>query len=71
MIMEAHKEKLLLIRAKRRLTREMLAEKAGISVRTLYKIEKGMPVRMITAVKLCEALEIELAQLDITIVEEQ
>ena len=44
------------LREDRLLTREELAERAGVSLRTIWSVEKGMPCRLVTKRKILHAL---------------
>ena len=62
---------LFIVRVQNNLTREQLSVKANVSTRTIYKAEKGQPIRLMVAYRLCQALGIDLSDIDIQIVEQQ
>jgi len=44
------------LREDRLMTREELAERAGVSLRTIWSVEKGMPCRLVTKRRILQAL---------------
>jgi transcriptional regulator with XRE-family HTH domain len=46
-----------------RVTMEELAAAAGISVKTLYRIEAGAPTSETTVIKLARALDVDVVEL--------
>jgi DNA-binding XRE family transcriptional regulator len=44
------------LREDRLMTREELAERAGVSLRTVWSVEKGLPCRIVTRRKILQAL---------------
>lgn len=57
----AHKESSNLVRELREallMTRAELAERAGVSLRTVWSVESGVPCRVLTKRKILEALGI-------------
>jgi DNA-binding XRE family transcriptional regulator len=55
------------LRSRKGITQEKLAQLSGLSVATIFKIEKGGRATLRTAYKLCIALETDLEHLEITI----
>lgn len=57
-----------MLRKQMRMTQQSLADKTGMSIRTIYEIENGLSPnpRLTTIGALCQALEVEIGQLIFT-----
>lgn len=55
---------LKLIREKNGLSQPQLAQKAGTSVSTIWRAERGQPISRLNANRIAKALEIELSEIE-------